>query len=75
MHSSLLPLQNTKEQKNNPNQGALLFFDTFKRQKEVQHCIFCNATSPLQNFKGKAVCSHCLQNIPELFSIHSHYVT
>ncbi|ACL22110.1 hypothetical protein Dhaf_4101 [Desulfitobacterium hafniense DCB-2] len=75
MHSNFLPLQNTMKQKSSSNQGEILCFDSYKRQKQAQHCIFCNTTSLLQNFKGKTVCSECLQNIPELFSVPSHYVT
>lgn len=75
MHSSFLSLQKTTKQKSSSTQGKILFFDSYKREKRAQHCIFCNTTSLLQNFKGKTVCSECLQNIPELFSVPSHYVT
>lgn len=77
MHSSLLTsVQNTTKQKSSPRQGVILLFDTKKqRKKTLQRCIFCDTTFPLQSFKGKTVCSKCLQNIPELFSIPTHYVT
>ena len=50
------------------NSKVLLFNPAFKSiKKRSQPCIFCGATVRIQNFKGKTVCSSCLQHIPDLF--------
>ena len=36
--------------------------------KQFQPCIFCGKTMKVHNFKGKAVCIHCLHQIPAIFS-------
>lgn len=54
------------------NQGVIISFDPALRssKKHSQPCIFCSSTAQTQKFKGKAVCSSCLQHIPGLF-LHS----
>ena len=75
MQSTLFPFENPSN-KENLKSGLILSFDKHKkRQKNIQTCIFCGTTSPLQNFKGKTVCYDCLHSIPGLFSYNSNYVT
>ncbi|KUO70081.1 MAG: hypothetical protein APF81_00075 [Desulfosporosinus sp. BRH_c37] len=31
-------------------------------------CIFCGETIQIKKFKGKTVCTHCLLQIPDIFS-------
>jgi len=52
-----------------PHQGVVLSFDLALRasKKHSPPCIFCNSTVQTQNFKGKVICSSCLQHIPDLF--------
>ncbi|AGA70250.1 hypothetical protein Desdi_2838 [Desulfitobacterium dichloroeliminans LMG P-21439] len=62
------PLQNIMESKTCSRRGILLPFNSYSsHKKDAQHCIFCDTTFPLRNFKGKAVCPTCSQNILKLF--------
>lgn len=53
-----------------PTQGVVISFDFALRSSKShsQSCIFCRSTVQTQKFKGKAVCSSCLQHIPTLFA-------
>ncbi|MEA4900872.1 hypothetical protein [Desulfitobacterium sp.] len=47
--------------------GVVLLFKPKHTQEQPQACIFCGETLHLQTFKGKIVCSDCLQDIPAIF--------
>lgn len=53
----------------NPRHGKVIQFDSIliSRKKHAHPCIFCGATVLIKTFKGKAVCSACLESIPNLF--------
>lgn len=62
MYSLLTPHDRT-EQKS----GVLLLFKPKLAKEQPKPCFFCGDTLHLQTFKGKIVCSACLQVIPALF--------
>lgn len=37
-------------------------------ERHYQPCIFCGNTLKTHKFKGKTVCTHCLHQIPAIFS-------
>lgn len=53
----------------NPREGVVLSFDSAIKssKKHSQFCIFCRSSVQTQTFKGKTVCSSCLEHIPSLF--------
>jgi hypothetical protein len=52
-----------------PHKGVVLSFDSALRnsKRHSQFCIFCKSPVQTQTFKGKIVCSSCLEHIPSLF--------
>jgi hypothetical protein len=56
---------NCSEQK--PGVVLLLNPNLKSSTKPPQPCIFCGTTENVQNFKGKTVCTLCLELIPNLF--------
>ena len=65
MHSIPKTQADTADQK----QGVVIFLNpTLKSIKlRSQPCIFCGTTVQIQTFKGKPVCSSCIQHIPNMF--------
>lgn len=59
----------TLEEFRNPHKGVVLSFDSALRSSKghSQFCIFCESPVQTQTFKGKIVCSSCLEHIPSLF--------
>ncbi len=56
-------------QKQPAQQAVIIAFSELKHKRHrFQPCIFCGETIKVHNFKGKNVCSRCLQQIPSMFS-------
>ena len=63
MHSVPIDLEQSKQQS-----GVIILFENALNKKQPKPCIFCGETAHLQMFKGKTVCSACLERIPSLFA-------
>ncbi|MDR3600678.1 MAG: hypothetical protein P4L49_09405 [Desulfosporosinus sp.] len=51
------------------HQAVIIPLNRLSHTKEQFHpCIFCGKTMKVHKFKGKAVCIHCLHQIPAIFS-------
>ncbi|WP_425807000.1 hypothetical protein [Desulfitobacterium sp. Sab5] len=58
----------TDLEQNKQQSGVIILFENAQSKKQPKPCIFCGETVHLQTFKGKAVCSACLERIPSLFA-------